>query len=88
MGINLCIEKITSMSLCSSSIESCTMTVKMPDNTVYYVIGIYRPHSGSIQDFIDVLEVLFEEIPNIAGNRVIVTGDLNINLLLQKTKLL
>ena len=43
---HLCIEKITSMSLCNSSIESCAVTVTMPDSTIYYIIGIYRPHSG------------------------------------------
>ena len=70
------------MSSWSSSIKSSAMSIKMPNNTIYNIIGVYRPHSDPIQDFIDVLEVLNEEIPNVTGNRVIVTDDLNINLLL------
>ena len=48
---------------------------------VYYVIAIYRPHSGTIPDFCNALDDLLSKISNINSVRVIITGDININIL-------
>lgn len=68
------------LSVCNETIETCTVKVEM-NNYYMIIIGIYRPHSGSVEDFILALEALTEN-PIVRNSKlVLITGDLNINLI-------
>ena len=64
--------------------ETCTIKLKLT-NISYHVIGIYRPHSGSVEDFIAELVTLFSKVTGFAHQNIILLGDLNINSLEEKS---
>ena len=45
------------------------------------MVGIYRPHTGTNNNFITSLTELLNQIPDLNRNKVLITGDFNINLL-------
>ena len=71
--------KIESMSYCNSTIEICTTEFKFGNQHVV-ILGIYRPHSDTIDNF----NTLFSDILSsrlLRNKFCIVMGDLNICLL-------
>ena len=50
-------KKIDSMSICNELIETCKVQVDL-DEGYKFIIGIYRPHSGTILEFTEQLDVL------------------------------
>lgn len=71
---------ITELCMCDDSIESCVVKIKY-DRDIYFITGIYRPHSDSIENFTLKLTNLLEN-PILRTNNIIMIGDFNINLLL------
>ena len=69
---------IESLSLCNEIIESCVVRVSIGKSAIF-VVGIYRPHSGTIEAFNDELERILCS-PLLQNSLVLVAGDMNINL--------
>ena len=69
---------ISDLSFANENIEVCTVDVRLYDRKVI-VIGIYRPHSGSVEGFIDQINIVLgsRELQN---RNCILAGDFNINL--------
>ena len=69
---------VESLSLCNENIESCVVRISKND-VIISCIGIYRPHSGTIEAFTDELErILCSSL--IQNGLVFVSGDMNINM--------
>ena len=75
---HLSISKCETLSRTDETIESCAVQL-VSRGIRMIIIGIYRPPSGNIMDFITALEFLLINI-NLDTNFVILAGDLNINL--------
>ena len=73
-------EKISSLSLCNEIIETCGVKINI-DGKILTILSVYRSPSTNIENFIEALTVLFGD-PLISSSDIfILTGDLNINLL-------
>jgi len=72
-------EKVSELSFVDENIEVCV--VKLESNgRIVYIVAIYRPHSGTVAEFITVLSaVLNSDV--FRGKMVILLGDFNINLI-------
>ena len=71
---------ILELSFSNDCIEVCTVKIKV-NNCNMVLVGIYRPHSGTIEDFETSLdEILHSSL--LRNKSCMVLGDLNINLLL------
>ena len=72
-------KKIPHLCLCTSTFESCV--VKVCYNSEYcFIIGVYRPPSGSVDSFLLDLEDLLND--DMLRNKLIVfTGDINLDLI-------
>jgi len=71
--------KIGACSMCSETIESCTVRFRV-GSEFYSVVSVYRPHDDTIRNFNSCLEELLHNT-DLRNGKTIVTGDLNINLL-------
>ena len=67
--------------LCFSNptIESCVIDL-VYGSCKFIIVGIYRPHSNSVDNFIPLLEAILND-PLLRARKVVVTGDFNINLI-------
>ena len=72
--------KIPSLCISNENIEICTVSVKF-NNISQFILAIYRPHSGTIDNFISTLANVLED-RLIRSKPCYIIGDLNINLLL------
>ena len=76
---NISARKILNLSFCNDTIEICTVEIKFL-NHIIILLGIYRPHSNTIENFnssfIDLLNNQY-----LRNKFCIITGDLNICLL-------
>ena len=72
-------ELVSYHSYCSDVIEICTVKIVVGDFSCF-ILAIYRPHSGSINDFITVLNSILSD-SKISKSICFLAGDLNINLL-------
>ena len=71
-------EKIEQFSYANENIEICTVKISSSSSNII-LCGIYRPHSGTIENFTISLESILEH--NIFGNSTcIIGGDYNINM--------
>ena len=76
---------IPELSFVNEDIEICTVKTSL-DNTSYYFLGIYRPHSGTTENFIENLNFLLTS--NLLRNKTcVILGDLNLNLLLENPEI-
>ena len=76
------IEKLESLSMCTETIESCAGRIYI-NGEYLVIIGIYRPHSDSIDNFTVVLESLLNNdllSPANKTSMVLLAGDMNVNL--------
>ena len=70
---------VEALSYCNATIEVCTIEVKI-GNQLFYLIGIYRPHSDTVFNFNLALSEFLNN--SILNNKVcVLMGDLNICLL-------
>ena len=60
-------------------IEICSVKIKL-GSEYWYLLGIYRPHSGTPDEFLQCLSEILD-IPEIHNKKVLITGDLNVDLL-------
>lgn len=76
---NIVARKIPSLSFFNETIEICSVEIKIVDRVII-LLGIYRPHSDSIENFNSLLGNLLNM--GILKNKfIIIMGDLNICLL-------
>ena len=69
---------IDDLCICNENIESCVVRISV-DKSIFYAVGIYRPHSGTIEAFTNELERILCD-PLIRNGLIIIAGDMNINL--------
>ena len=72
-------EQLSEFCFSNLDIEICSVKFKIGNET-FFVVGIYRPHDGSIENFQNTLDELLNHSV-FQNKKVIVLGDLNINLL-------
>jgi exonuclease III len=77
----LSVRLIDNLCVSDENIESCVVGVTIGRTTELSVFGIYRPHSGTIENFTETLNELFYKYNRIATDRVVLLGDFNANLL-------
>ena len=68
------------MTTCDTNIETCARKLKI-GSIQYFIVAIYRPHSGNAYDFCGAVSSIFTEIPNLRSNKVILVGNFIVNLL-------
>ena len=66
------------ISFCNTEIEICSAEIKLNSETIV-IIGIYRPHSGTIVGFTNELGSVFSNVC-LLNKRCIIAGDFNINI--------
>ena len=71
--------KISELSYANSQIEICTVEV-IVNSEKTYIIGIYRPHSGTIEGFTGELEGILHNL-SLGSKRCCISGDMNINMI-------
>ena len=64
----------------NSDIEICVVRMKVGNDDIF-IIGIYRPHSGTIEGFTGELESVLRD-PALKNQQCIIAGDFNVNLAL------
>ena len=72
--------KIENLSICNDEIQSCAVKVQL-NHEFILIIGIYRPHSGTVPNFIETLESFYEHPDFLNSRTVFIAGDFNINIL-------
>ena len=77
---NLNAKSVPNFCFCNEDIEICGVEICI-SNSIVFILGIYRPHSGSIQNFIEILSSFFDSNANLTRSLCICMGDFNINLL-------
>ena len=75
--------KIEHLSFCNSTIEICTVEI-IQNGLNIFILGIYRPHTDSIENFSDILSDTLEDAI-LRGKHLVLLGDLNINILNENT---
>ena len=77
--------KLPDLSICDETIETCAIKLKC-NEVPLIVIGIYRPHTDSIPNFISkLINILTHDL--IRNHKTVLIGDLNVNLLLDDTQI-
>lgn len=69
-----------SLCLSNGDIETCTVRVKGCGSGELFIVGIYRPHSGTPATFSDALSGILG-CPILSNKKVFLLGDYNINLM-------
>ena len=71
-------KNLPNLSFANIDIEVCTVELDFVGTTVF-VIGIYRPHSGTINGFIDSLNFILNSIN--LSKTCLILGDINVDIL-------
>ena len=77
----LTVELIMELSLCTDIIEACVAEANI-DSELTVLLALYRPHSGTVEQFCHVLDELLHS-QHLRNKSLILLGDLNIKLLNQ-----
>ena len=76
------ISKIDELSICNDTIESCVAkitTINSDFNDEFIVVGVYRPHTDTIDNFVEALHSIISN--NILCNKkIFLAGDMNVDL--------
>ena len=83
---NYAANPIDELCVCNENIESCVVRISV-GTFIFHAVGIYRPHSGTIESFTNELEEILCN-PLINNGLVIVAGDMNVNLNLSSSSVL
>ena len=70
--------KVDQLSISNPTIECCTVNLKLSKNVI--IIGVYRPHPDSYDNFSVVLESILAD-SLLQGSNVVICGDFNINMM-------
>ena len=74
------VRKIDELSICDSHIETCVAKIiSKRTNFNCIILGVYRPPSGMICNFIDALEMILSHL-TMQNSTIILAGDMNINI--------
>ena len=75
------IKKIDNLSICDPNIETCTaqLVLKNDSRMEHIVVGVYRPPTGSVENFIDTLELILSN-PLLTNKIICLTGDMNVDI--------
>ena len=76
------LKKIDHLSYCNQTIEACTAQIipkNSNDKTAHFIVGIYRPHTDSTDNFVLALQQLLSDF-TLQNKSVILAGDMNINI--------
>ena len=74
------INKLDDLCISNATIESCVVEAcSYANDNKYIIVGIYRPHTDSVDNFILALEYILNH--SLLRNKIIIlTGDMNINI--------
>ena len=72
-------KKITNLSVCNNTIETCVVRVKIGTKIVI-IFGVYRPQSDTIENFTKLLENMLKSELIQPDYITILVGDMNVNL--------
>ena len=76
------IKKIEELSICNATIETCVAQLfhkGLEDATGHLIVGIYRPHTDTIDNFVESLQQILGN--SVFHNKtIILTGDFNLNI--------
>ena len=84
-GVSVFVDKnfhshmIVNLCYANQNIEICTVRIMLGDEPIF-ILGIYRPHSGTINSFCDEIATIMQD-PILRNRRCFLTGDININLI-------
>ena len=76
------LKKIDELSLCNPTIETCVAQLfhkELKDTVGHFIVGVYRPHTDSIENFTDSLQQILAHAI-LQNKTIILTGDFNINI--------
>ena len=76
------IKKIDELCICNSTIETCVAHLfhkGLKDTTGHFIVGVYRPHTDTVENFTDSLQQLLAHCI-LRNKTIILTGDFNINI--------
>ena len=76
---DLTAKKVEEFCICNDTIEILTLEI-LYDGKIMYIVGIYRPHSGTIENFTNCIGMLLNNT-RFSKNKTILAGDFNIDLL-------
>ena len=71
--------KLDDLSFCNADIEICSCLVHITGGDYLVIIGIYRPNSGSISNFISILDSLSNNKTLKKAKQIFLAGDINLN---------
>ena len=72
--------KIDELCICDQTIELCSLRIDMQDNKYIVILGIYKPHSDTLHNFTEKLNIILHHPAVVEASLVLVAGDLNINI--------
>ena len=75
-------ENLDQFSRCDLNIESCVVKISLERGYIL-IVGLYRPHSGTVQDFISAFDEFFDDDIFKNSGMVLVCGDFNVNIMFQ-----
>ena len=78
VGEQFSAKSLNTLCFVDNDIEVCTVQLDLCNETIV-IIAVYRPHSGTVQGFIDQLNLIFNH-SDVSGHRCILAGDFNICL--------
>ena len=81
---DLNVETLDHLSVCNQTIETMTINIVFPGDKIA-LVAVYRPHSGTIENFSHQLHGILHN-NSIANQKTVIAGDLNINLLNQQSE--
>ena len=73
------VDVLSGLCICSETIESCAVEVNIGGQNIS-IVGIYRPHNDTIDNFSNVMNMLLED-PILNNKKICLAGDFNVNLL-------
>ena len=77
---DLSFEVMGDISVCNNFVESVGVRIKL-NNVCLFIIGIYRPPSGAVDELTDWLGEAINSAGSSGSNRICLLGDFNVNLL-------
>lgn len=72
------LHKIDELCICNDTIETCVVRVDFQRKSLY-IVGIYRPHSDSVENFAGALGSILDG-PVLKNKTILVAGDMNVDL--------
>ena len=81
---NFLSHKLEEISYASSDIEICSVDVVM-GGASWCLLGIYRPVNGNQESFMHEIENILQNNSALRNRKILILGDININLLLQNS---